>query len=67
MGVVVARHGELLHHGVCYIGEPSYPDMLRNALRYDGPIDLVAPIPDLSTEIIRLIGTTPAKRVASSR
>ena len=23
MPVVIARHGELLHHGVCYIAEPS--------------------------------------------
>ena len=121
MPVVVPRHGELLHHGVCYIGEPSqhlmvgaglhadllpdhryttrnidqlfislarhygprtigvvlsgqlddgtrglaaikkaggiamvqspqeaaYPDMPRNAITYDGPADLVAPIRNL--------------------
>ena len=139
MPVVIARHGELLHHGVCYIAEPSqhlmvgpglradllpdhryttrnidqlfislaqhygartsvvlsgqlddgarglaaikkaggiaivqspdeaaYPDMPRNAIKYDGPVDLVAPIPDLASEIIRLT-KTPAKRLASNR
>jgi chemotaxis response regulator CheB len=137
MPVVVTRHGERLHKGVCYIGEPSqhlmvdsdlradllyttrnidepfislarhfgprtigvvlsgqlddgtrglaaikkaggiamvqspeeaaYPDMPRNAIKYDGQVDLVAPIGDLAAEIIRLTGTTPAKRLASSR
>jgi chemotaxis response regulator CheB len=141
MPVVVARHGERLHEGVCYIGEPSqhlmvdsglhadllpdhryttrnidelfislarhfgprtigvvlseqlddgtrglaaikraggiamvqspqeaaYPDMPRNAINYDGPVDLVAPTSDLTAEIIRLTGTVPAKRLASSR
>jgi len=140
MPVVIARHGELLHHGVCYIAEPSqhlmvgpglhadllpdhryttrnidqlfislaqhcgartigvvlsgqlddgarglaaikkaggiaivqnpdeaaYPDMPRNAIKYDGPVDLVAPIPDLASEIIRLT-KTPAKRLVSNR
>ena len=135
MPVVIARHGELLHHGVCYIAETfaasngwtwlpdhryttrnidqlfislaqhfgartigvvlsgqlddgarglaaikkaggiaivqspdeaAYPDMPRNAIKYDGPVDLVAPIPDLASEIIRLT-KTPAKRLASNR
>jgi two-component system chemotaxis response regulator CheB len=140
MPVVIARHGELLHHGVCYIAEPSqhlmvgpglradllpdhryttrnidqlfmslarhygartigvvlsgqrddgtrglaaikkaggiamvqspgeaaYPDMPRNAIKYDGRIDLVAPISDLAAEITRLTGTSAARRVASS-
>jgi two-component system chemotaxis response regulator CheB len=140
MPVVIARHGELLHHGVCYIAEPSqhlmvgpglradllpdhryttrnidqlfislaqhfgartigvvlsgqlddgarglaaikkaggiaivqspdeaaYPDMPRNAIKYDGPVDLVAPIPDLALQIIRLT-KTPANRLASNR
>jgi chemotaxis response regulator CheB len=140
MPVVIARHGELLRRGVCYIAEPSqhlmvgpglradllpdhryttrnidqlfislarhygartigvvlsgqlddgtrglaaikkaggiamvqspdeaaYPDMPRNAIKYDGPVDLVAPIPDLALEIIRLT-KTPAKRLASNR
>ena len=139
MPVVIARHGELLHYGVCYIAEPSqhlmvgpglradllpdhryttrnidqlfislaqhygartsvvlsgqlddgarglaaikkaggiaivqspdeaaYPDMPRNAIKYDGPVDLVAPIPDLASEIIRLT-KTPAKRLVSNR
>lgn len=139
--IVVARHGERLHRGACYIGEPSqhlmvgaglhadllpdhryttrnidqlfislarhygprtigvvlseqlddgtrglaaikraggiamvqspqeaaYPDMPRNAINYDGPVDLVAPTSDLTAEIIRLTGTVPAKRLASSR
>jgi two-component system chemotaxis response regulator CheB len=140
MPVVIARHGELLQHGVCYIAEPSqhlmvgpglradllpdhryttrnidqlfmslarhygprtigvvlsgqrddgtrglaaikkaggiamvqspdeaaYPDMPRNAIKYDGPVDLVAPISDLAAEITRLTGTSAARRVASS-
>ena len=138
MPVVVPRHGELLHHGVCYIGEPSqhlmvgaalhadllpdhryttrnidqlfislarhygprtigvvlsgqlddgtrglaaikkaggiamvqspqeaaYPDMPRNAITYDGSVDLVAPIRDLAAEIVRLTRVAPAKRLA---
>ena len=141
MPVVVPKHGERLHHGVCYIGDPSlhlmvgaglhadllpdhryttrnidqlfvslarhygprtigvvlsgqlddgtrglaaikkaggvtmvqtpdeaaYPDMPRNAIKYDGPVDLVACIPDLATEIVRLTGATPARRRALSR
>jgi two-component system chemotaxis response regulator CheB len=47
--------------------EAAYPEMPRNAIKYDGPVDLVAPIPDLAGEIIRLTGTIPAKRLASSR
>jgi chemotaxis response regulator CheB len=47
--------------------EAAYPDMPRNAINYDGPIDLVAPTSDLAAEIIRLTGTVPAKRLASSR
>ena len=136
MPVVVARHGELLHRGACYIGDPSqhlmvgpglradllpdhryttrnidqlfislarhfgprtigvvlsgqlddgtrglaaikkaggialvqspgeaaYPDMPRNAIAYDGPIDLVAPTSDLAAEITRPTSTSPAKR-----
>jgi two-component system, chemotaxis family, protein-glutamate methylesterase/glutaminase len=141
MPVVVASHGERLHHGVCYIGEPSqhlmvgaalhadllpdhryttrnidqlfislarhygprtigvvlsgqlddgtralaaikkaggiamvqsrgeaaYPDMPRNAVKYGGLVDLIASTSDLAAEIIRLSGTTPAKRLAWSR
>src|SRR6516165_2282939 len=33
MPVVVARHGERLHKGVCYIGEPSQPGRPRSARR----------------------------------
>src|SRR5215470_13368413 len=35
MPVVVARHGELLHHGVCYIGDPSQHLMVGAALHAD--------------------------------
>ncbi len=141
MPVVVARHGERLHHGVCYIGDPSqhlmvgpglradllpdhrymtrnidqlfislaphygprtigvvlsgsarrrnarapaikkaggiamvqspdeaaYPKMPRNAIKYDGAVDLIAPISDLAAEIIRVTGTSASRRLASSR
>jgi hypothetical protein len=40
--------------------------MPRNAIKYDGPVDLVAPISDLAAEITRLTGTSAARRVASS-
>ena len=140
MSVVIARHGELLHRGVCYIAEPSqhlmvgpglrtdplpdhryttrnidqlfislarhygartigvvlsgqlddgtrglaaikkaggiamvqspdeaaYPEMPRNAIRYDGPVDLIAPISGLAVEITRLTGTSASRRAASS-
>jgi two-component system, chemotaxis family, protein-glutamate methylesterase/glutaminase len=140
MPIVIPRHGELLHRGVCYIAEPSqhlmvgpglradllpdhryttrnidqlftslarhygartigvvlsgqlddgtrglaaikkaggiavvqspdeaaYPEMPCNAIRYDGPVDLVAPISDLAAEIIRLTGTSASRRAASS-
>ena len=46
--------------------EAAYSDMPRNAIKYDGPVDLVAPIPDLASEIIRLT-KTPATRLASNR
>ena len=45
--------------------EAVYPDMPRNAINYDGPIDLVAPTSDLAAEIVRLTGTVPTKRLAS--
>jgi hypothetical protein len=52
--------------GVAMVQSPgeaaAYPDMPRNAIKYDGPDDLVASIPDLATEIVRPTGTTPAKR-----
>jgi two-component system, chemotaxis family, protein-glutamate methylesterase/glutaminase len=141
MPIVVARHGERLHHGVCYIGDPSqhlmvgprspgrpvarssihdpqyrsavhfagsalrsedlgvvlsgrlddgtrglaaikkaggiamvqspdeaaYPEMPRNAIKYDGAVDLIAPISDLAAEIIRVTGTSASRRLASSR
>jgi len=35
MPVVIARHGELLHHGVCYIAEPSQHLMVGPGLRVD--------------------------------
>jgi hypothetical protein len=35
MPVVIARHGELLHHGVCYIAEPSQHLMVGPGLRAD--------------------------------
>jgi len=35
MPVVIARHGELLHHGVCYIAEPSQHLMVGLGLRAD--------------------------------
>jgi two-component system, chemotaxis family, protein-glutamate methylesterase/glutaminase len=35
MPVVVARHGERLHHGVCYIGDPSQHLMVGPGLRAD--------------------------------
>jgi hypothetical protein len=41
--------------------------MPRNAIKYDGLVDLVACIPDLATEIVQLTGTAPAKRLASRR
>src|SRR6516162_4411733 len=135
MPVVIARHGELLHHGVCYIAETfaasngwtwlpdhryttrnidqlfislaqhygartigvvlsgqlddgtrglavikkaggiamvqspdeaAYPDMPRNAITYDGPVDLIAPTSDLAAEITRLTGTSASRRAASS-
>jgi len=139
MPVVIARHGELLHRGVCYIAEPSqhlmvgpglradllpdhryttrnidqlfislarhygartigvvlsgqlddgtrglaaikkaggiamvqspdeaaYPEMPRNAIRYDGPVDLIAPISGLAAEITRLTGASTSRRAAS--
>src|SRR5262245_66624611 len=37
--------------------EAAYPDMPRNAIKYDGQVDLVAPIPYLAAEIIRLTVT----------
>lgn len=141
MPVVVPKHGELLHHGVCYIGEPSqhlmvgaglhadllpdhryttrnidqlfislarhygsrtigvvlsgqlddgtrglsaikkaggiamvqapeeaaYPDMPRNAIKYDGVVDVVAPTSKLAAEIIRLTGTASVERSAVNR
>ena len=33
MPVVIARHGELLHHGVCYMAEPSQHLMVGPGLR----------------------------------
>ena len=135
MPVVIARHGELLHHGVCYIAETfaasngwtwlpdhryttrnidqlfislaqhygartigvvlsgqlddgtrglaaikkaggiamvqspneaAYPEMPRNAITYDGPVDLIAPTSDLAAEITRLTGTSASRRAASS-
>jgi chemotaxis response regulator CheB len=35
MPVVIARHGELLHRGVCYIAEPSKHLMVGPGLRAD--------------------------------
>ena len=35
MPVLVPRHGELLHHGVCYIGEPSQHLMVKAGLHAD--------------------------------
>jgi chemotaxis response regulator CheB len=32
---MIARHGELLHHGVCYIAEPSQHLMVGPGLRAD--------------------------------
>jgi two-component system chemotaxis response regulator CheB len=140
MPVVIAKHGELLRRGVCYIAEPSqhlmvgpglradllpdhryttrnidqlfsslarrygartigvvlsgqlddgtrglaavkkaggiamvqspneaaYPEMPRNAIEYDGPVDLIASISDLAAEIVRLTGTSASKQAASS-
>ena len=139
MPVVIARHRELLHHGVCYIAEPSqhlmvgpglrvdllpdhryttrnidqlfislarhygartvgvvlsgqlddgtrglaaikraggiamvqspdeaaYPEMPRNAIKYDGSVDLIAPISGLAAEITRLTGASTSRRAAS--
>ena len=45
--------------------EAAYQDMPRNAINYDGPIDLVAPTSDLAAEIILLTSTVPTKRLAS--
>jgi two-component system, chemotaxis family, protein-glutamate methylesterase/glutaminase len=139
MPVVIARHGDLLHHGVCYIAEPSqnlmvgpglradllpdhryttrnidqpfislarhygartigvvlgqlddgtrgltaikkaggmamvqspdeaaYPEMPRNAIKYNGRVDLAAPISDLAAEITRLTGTSASRLGAAS-
>jgi two-component system, chemotaxis family, protein-glutamate methylesterase/glutaminase len=44
--------------------EAAYPDMPRNAITYDGPVDLVAPIRDLAAEIVRLTKVAPAKQLA---
>jgi chemotaxis response regulator CheB len=46
--------------------EAAFPDMPRNAIKFDGAVDLVAPTPDLAAEIIRLTGTAPAHRLALS-
>ena len=46
--------------------EAAYPEMPRNAITYDGPVDLVAPISDLAAEITRLTGTSASRRAASS-
>ena len=53
MPVVIARHGELLHHGVCYIAEPQHL-MVGPGLRADL-------LPDH-----RYTTRTAARRVASS-
>jgi two-component system chemotaxis response regulator CheB len=77
MPVVIARHGGLLHHGVCYIAEPSQHLMVGPGLRADllpdhryttrdGPVDLIAPISGLAAEITRLTGTSASRRAASS-
>lgn len=31
--------------------QAAYPDMPRNAIRYDGPVDFVGPIPMLAAKI----------------
>jgi hypothetical protein len=46
--------------------EAAYPEMPRNAIKYDGPVDLIALISDLAVEVIRLTGTSASRRVASS-
>ena len=46
--------------------EAAYPDMPRNAITYDGPVDLIAPTSDLAAEITRLTGTSASRRAASS-
>jgi two-component system chemotaxis response regulator CheB len=40
--------------------EAAYPDMPTNAIRYDGPVDLIAPVSQLADEICRLAGAIPA-------
>jgi chemotaxis response regulator CheB len=47
--------------------EAAYPKMPRNAIKYDGAVDLIAPISDLAAEIIRVTGTSASRRLASSR
>ena len=47
--------------------EAAYPEMPRNAIRYDRPVDLIAPISGLAAKIIRLTGASASRRVASSR
>ena|SRR6516162_5292099 len=47
--------------------EAAYPEMPRNAIRYDGPVvDLIGPISGLAAEITRLTGTSASRRAASS-
>jgi two-component system chemotaxis response regulator CheB len=45
--------------------ESAYPEMPRNAIKYDGSVDLVAPTSDLAAEITRLTGTSASRRAAS--
>jgi two-component system chemotaxis response regulator CheB len=40
--------------------EAEFPDMPANAIKHDGPIDLIAPLSQLADEIVRLAGTNGA-------
>lgn len=39
--------------------EAQYPDMPLNAIKHDGPVDLIAPIDDLAMKISRPVGAGP--------
>jgi len=45
--------------------EATYRDMPENAIEHDGPVDLVAPVGRLASELVRIVGHT--KRLARER
>jgi chemotaxis response regulator CheB len=46
--------------------EAAYKEMPRNAIEFDGPLDMIAPIHDLAQEICRLVHMTPAAPPSSA-